>query len=256
VDDVGLSNEQTNIREQVVEQNQPTVSEEIRNSVVIEEPTASSIEQMPQADLLSVILQTIQKGEESRQKDREDDRKCLHQLKQDIVKSTETVTSLFRAGLEALNNKIAGHLEQETTKLAQSMSLLRIDTQLKVDAVNSRMDDIVECVNKKLDDVTNSMNEKIVSACQGMDHKLAYVTQSIETQISNTVPNANHVKELVSTEVERSTKHIVEQEFVTGHTLSGLDNVEVGRQQLYTANLTDTYRGGSSVSSRVCPQGC
>jgi hypothetical protein len=43
---------------------------------------------------------------------------------------------------------------------------------------------------------------------------------------------------------------------VTGHTWSGLDNVEVGRQQLYTANLTDTYRGGSSVSSRVCPQGC
>jgi hypothetical protein len=43
---------------------------------------------------------------------------------------------------------------------------------------------------------------------------------------------------------------------VTGHTFSGLDNVEVGRQQLYTANLTDTYRGGSSVSSRICPQGC
>jgi hypothetical protein len=43
---------------------------------------------------------------------------------------------------------------------------------------------------------------------------------------------------------------------VTGHTLSGLDNVEVVRQQLYTENLTDTYRGGSSVSSRVCPQGC
>jgi hypothetical protein len=43
---------------------------------------------------------------------------------------------------------------------------------------------------------------------------------------------------------------------VTGHTLSGLDNVEVGRQQLYTANLTYTYRGGSSVPSRVCPQGC
>jgi hypothetical protein len=39
--------------------------------------------------------------------------------------------------------------------------------------------------------------------------------------------------------------HKCNEDIVTGHTLSGLDNVEVGRQQLYTANLTDTYRGGS-----------
>jgi hypothetical protein len=54
VDEVGLCNEQTNNEEQVVEQNQPTVSEEIRDSVVVGEPTASSIVQMPQADLLSI----------------------------------------------------------------------------------------------------------------------------------------------------------------------------------------------------------
>jgi hypothetical protein len=56
--------------------------------------------------------------------------------------------------------------------------------------------------------------------------------------------------------VSAASSLINEQSTVTGHTLPGLGNVEVGRQQLYTANLTDTYRGGSSVSSRVCPQGC
>jgi uncharacterized protein YaaR (DUF327 family) len=40
------------------------------------------------------------------------------------------------------------------------VSLLRSDTQLKVDAVNRRMNDIVECVNEKLDDVTDTLNEK------------------------------------------------------------------------------------------------
>jgi hypothetical protein len=292
-----LCNERTTNGEQVVEQNQPTVSEEIIDSVVVEESTASSIEQMSQADLLSIILQTIQKGEESRQKDkeeqlvrdklaeesrqkdkeeqlvrdklaeesrqrdREEDRKCLQQLKQDIVKSPETVTSLFRAELEALNNKIAGCREQETTKLAQSVSLLRSDTQLKVDSVNSRMNDIVECVNEKLDDVTNSLNEKIVNACQGMDDKLAHVKQSIETQISNTVPNANHVKELVSTEVERSMKHIVEQELITFKEVCDESQTNVretiaSNHRTYAAKINELEINVSRLQEKLVPNSC
>jgi hypothetical protein len=56
-----------------------------------------------------------------RQKEREEDRKRLEQVSEDIVKTTEAVTAQFRVEIDILNDRIMSRIEKETGKLSEKM---------------------------------------------------------------------------------------------------------------------------------------
>jgi hypothetical protein len=124
--------------------------------IVVSDNTAKE----SQANLLAIIWQTLQKGEEERkekemkdeeyrkkieeirQKERDEDREKLEQMRQVIVRNTEVITTQLRAEIVALSEKIASRIDKETRYLSESITSLRSTTQQEILSLNVRVDNV------------------------------------------------------------------------------------------------------------------
>jgi hypothetical protein len=146
-------------------------------------------EQSPQAELLSIIWQAIQRGEEERKKEREEDQKVrlenerkfeeyrkrekeirqkereedrdrLEKIKEDIVKTSELITLQFRAEIDKLNDVILSRIEKETSELSEAVASLRKGTQQQIQNVNERVGAVTKGMNEKIVAVSECVNDR------------------------------------------------------------------------------------------------
>jgi hypothetical protein len=134
----------------------------------------TSSTQIP-GDLLSVIWQAIQqkekKDEEKERKDEEyrlererkdeererrneeirlqDREERQRERAADILKTTDAVTTQFKAELECFNDRILEKLGLETKKLSDTVNSVKEQSQQQIQAVNGRVDGLVESMNDR-----------------------------------------------------------------------------------------------------------
>jgi DNA anti-recombination protein RmuC len=112
------------------------------------------------------------------------------------------------------NDRIMEKFGQETKKLSDSVKSVKQQAQ-QIQAVNGRVDGLVEIMNDRFVELDEHVSERIVELSDGMNERLAKVTESVDSRFKSVASENKQSRHELSKDIEVNTKEIINKELTS-----------------------------------------